>query len=110
MTPPHAHWHVEVLSSAGTPPIVTLGEPGAHGLAITGMQGCGVRTPRAAEVAAATCGFEGVTHRRNGGTFAGVMSVTTPAGAGPLTNGPVALNVDGAVPNEHIIVAPLHTS
>jgi hypothetical protein len=39
ITPPHAHWHVEVLSSAGTPPTVTFGEPGAHGLAITGMHG-----------------------------------------------------------------------
>jgi hypothetical protein len=38
-------------------PIKTVGAPGAHGAGVTGMQGIGVNTPRAAVVAAATVGF-----------------------------------------------------
>ena len=52
--PAQVHMHVELLSSAGTSLIVTFSDPGAHGLAITGMHGCGVSTPIAALVAAAT--------------------------------------------------------
>ena len=46
------------LLSAGMPPIITVGEPGFQGPAGTGMHGIGVRTPSAAAVAAATCGFD----------------------------------------------------
>ena len=42
--------HLEVLFSAGIPPIMQVGEPGAHGT-VTGMQGIGVSTPKAAAVA-----------------------------------------------------------
>jgi hypothetical protein len=34
-------------------------EPGDHGAPIAGTHGCGVNTPLAAAVAAATCGFDG---------------------------------------------------
>src|SRR5258706_11789794 len=62
ITPPQAHWHMLVAVSAGAPLICTVGEPGDHGEVVTGMQGCGVSTPSAAEVAAATCGFDNVMH------------------------------------------------
>lgn len=52
--PPHAQLAMHELFSAGMPPIITVGEPGFHGPAGTGMQGIGVSTPRAAAVAAAT--------------------------------------------------------
>ena len=65
MTPPHEHWHVQVLVSAGAPLICTVGEPGFHGV-VTGRHGCGVNTPSAADVAAATCGFDKVMHIPNG--------------------------------------------
>ena len=48
------------------PPTVTVGEPGAQGAATTGTQGIGVSTPSAAEVAAATVGFERLKHMPNG--------------------------------------------
>jgi hypothetical protein len=38
--------------------MVAFAEPGVHGER-TGRQGCGVSTPRAAAVAAATCGLAG---------------------------------------------------
>lgn len=79
--PPHAHVHVEVLVSAGTPPTLTFVEPGVHGAVITGMHGCGVRTPAAADVAAATCGFVGVVHMPNGATLTiGAKSTTRARG------------------------------
>jgi hypothetical protein len=67
--PPHAHMHFEVFVSTGTPPALTFVDPGVQGAVMTGMHGCGVRTPAAAEVAAATCGFDGVVHMPNGATF-----------------------------------------
>ena len=58
------HWLAFV--SAGAPFTCTVAEPGVHGLVVTGMHGCGVSTPKAADVAAATCGFDGVVHIPNG--------------------------------------------
>jgi len=37
--------------------IITVGEPGAHGATVTGIQGIGVNTPNAAAVALATTGL-----------------------------------------------------
>lgn len=62
MTPPQAHWHMHVAVNAGAPLICTVGEPGDQGEVVTGMHGCGVSTPSAADVAAATCGFDSVVH------------------------------------------------
>lgn len=73
--PPHAHMQLLSDVSAGTPATDTVGDPGAHGPAMTGMHGCGVSTPSAALVAAATWGFEGVVHMPKVGMFAiGFMS------------------------------------
>ena len=82
--PPQAQLAMQELLRAGMPPIITVGEPGFHGPAGTGMQGIGVRTPSAAAVAAATCGFDNDWHMPNGGMFMfGTMSITLPAGAVP---------------------------
>ena len=54
MTPPQVHMQVHVLFRAGMPPIVVVAAPGVQGLVVTGMQGIGVNTPRAAAVAEAT--------------------------------------------------------
>jgi hypothetical protein len=108
--PAQVHMHVEVLSRAGTPSIVTLSEPGAQGLAITGMHGCGVSTPSAALVAAATWGFAGEMHIPKVGMLAIEMSVTTPAGIPPSTVTPVAANVAGIAPIVQVSIPPVTTS
>jgi hypothetical protein len=61
------HW--QEACKAGLLPIITVDEPGVQGALVTGIQGCGVSTPIAADVAAATCGFEGVVHMPKGGMF-----------------------------------------
>jgi hypothetical protein len=66
MTPPQVQLHVLELVSAGDPLIMTVGDPGDHGATVTGMQGWGVRTPMAADVAADTCGFDMDMHMPNG--------------------------------------------
>jgi hypothetical protein len=75
ITPPHVQLQVQVAVNAGIPPICVNVAPGAHGPAMTGTHGAGVKTPIAAEVAAATAGFDGVLHMPNGGMFViGIMS------------------------------------
>jgi len=54
---PVSRMALEVLLRAGMFPIRTVGEPGLHGATVLGMQGIGVSTPKAAEVAAATVGL-----------------------------------------------------
>lgn len=39
MTPPHVHMHLDVAVSAGVLPMRTVGDPGAHGADVTGIQG-----------------------------------------------------------------------
>src|SRR5437870_4664119 len=65
ITPPQLHMHLEVLFNAGIGPIITVGEPGAQGAGVTGTQGIGVSTPRAAAVAAATIGLASDWHIPN---------------------------------------------
>ena len=112
-TPAHPHMHIEVLFSAGMPPINTLGDPGVQGAGITGTHGMGVRTPMAAAVAAATVGLVGDMHIPNGGTFTiGAWSLIVAAGGPPamvLFTGST-FRALGATPNEHIIIAPEHTN
>jgi hypothetical protein len=109
--PPYAHMHLEVLLSAGMPPISTVGDPGVHGV-VTGMHGAGVSTPSAAAVSDATIGLLNEVHMPNGGMFAiGMQSVIVATGrltaivflAGGTTS------VDGASPNVHMIVEPITT-
>lgn len=57
ITPPQLHISLLLLLRAGMFATRTVGEPGAHGAAVTGTQGIGVRTPIAAAVAEATVGL-----------------------------------------------------
>src|SRR5260370_16608912 len=80
MTPPQQHWQVETLSRAGMPPIITVAAPGFHGV-VTGTQGIGVKTPRAAAVADATVGLAMDMHMPKGGMFVmGTKSMMLAAG------------------------------
>jgi hypothetical protein len=88
---------------AGPAPIITVGILGIQGV-VTGTHGIGVRTPRAAAVAAATVGLANEEHIPNGATFTiGVKSIILPAGNPPqrtLFVGSI-FKVDGATPNVH---------
>lgn len=112
MTPAQLHIHFEVEFSAGLPPIVTVGEPGAHGAAVLGMQGCGVKTPNAAAVAAATWGFAIDIHIPNVGMLLiGAKSIIVAAGVVHMVVGAeVAISEAGAAPKVHAIIAPVTTS
>lgn len=104
MTPPQVHIHLEVLFRAGWFLIITFGDPGAQGPGVTGIQGAGVRTPIAAEVAAATAGLVGVVHMMKGIIFAiGLLSIIVAAGcfeAFTMLAG-ITVIVLGPVPKEH---------
>lgn len=109
ITPAQLHIHLHVLFSAGFPPTNTVGDPGAHGAAITGIQGIGVKTPKAAAVAAATCGFAMDVHIPKGMMFViGMLSMIHAAGI--LLHITLAfgrtLSTDGAIPKLHISCAP----
>ena len=54
ITPPQAQMHLQPSCRAGLPATTMVAEPGAQGAGMTGRHGCGVRTPEAAAVAAAT--------------------------------------------------------
>lgn len=69
ITPPQLHINMEELLRAGMFPMSTVGDPGVQGAAVTGIQGIGVRTPRAAAVAEATVGFAMELHMPNGMIF-----------------------------------------
>lgn len=71
---PNAQISVLPLSRQGTPEIRKFGLFDIHVPAATRVQGHGVKTPNAAAVAAATCGFAMDIHIPNGGilTFAAV--------------------------------------
>ena len=113
ITPPHWHMSWLVLLRAGLLLIMTVGEPGAHGAVVTGMHGCGVNTPRAADVAAATCGFEGVLHMPKGMMFfIGTLSIIVAAGtllAFVRFSGVTSIEL-GATPNMQVSIDPLTSS
>jgi hypothetical protein len=92
---------------------MTVGDPGAHGATVTGMHGCGVSTPMAADVAAATWGLLGDMHMPNGAMFTfGLLSMMLAAGWFELCTRLAGSteSVPGAAPNEHAIIAPFTTS
>lgn len=107
ITPPQLHMHFAVWFKAGLPPIRTVGLGGSHGF-VTGTHGIGVRTPRAADVAAATVGLASEVHIPNGGMLTiGTESMTVAAGL-PSTRTRLVgstFSVEGAKPNEHISTA-----
>jgi hypothetical protein len=103
--------HLHDAVRAGKLLMVTVGEPGVHGV-VTGMQGWGVKTPKAAAVAAATCGLLGDMHIPNVGMLdMGAKSIIVAAGVPQVVVGAeVALSTAGAAPIVHIICAPVTTS
>jgi len=113
MTPPNAHVAWDALLSAGAFRTRVVGSPGAHGEMLDGMQGIGVRTPRAAAVAPATCGFAMLLHMPNGLMFA--MGLLSMMFAGHCAAGFVGLSgtvtISSLVPRpiEHVNIEPLHT-
>jgi hypothetical protein len=110
--PPHMHISLQVLFSAGCLPTITVGEPGAQGAVVTGKHGMGVRTPLAAEVAAATWGFESVLHIPNGAMLStGLLSWMLAAGCEEAITRlrGSTVNVPGARPKVHIRGAPFTT-
>ena len=62
--PPQLHISLHESVKAGMLPTFTVGEPGVHGAGITGIQGMGVKTPWAADVALDTVGLDNdICHR-----------------------------------------------
>jgi len=113
MIPVHAQLHVELTVSAFFSRIITTVDPWDHGAVTTGMQGIGVRTPCAAAVALATCGFACVVHIPNGAMFTdGWKSVTVAIGFSSPSVRSVGSTEsdDGDVPWLHRSVAPWTTS
>jgi hypothetical protein len=112
ITPPQIQFNVQVLFKAGILASITVALPGTQGAGVTGMQGMGVSTPKAAVVAAATVGFASDVHIAKGRIFTmGLLSMILAAGillvitllAGNTTKD------EGAAPNEQAIIAPIHT-
>ena len=106
--PPQLHIHLQLFNRAGKFDILAC-PPGAHGAAITGMQGIGVSTPMAADVADATVGFANDWHMPKGAMFTmGLLSMMLPMAKfmhfGRI--GSSTEKVDGAMPNVHCSMAP----
>jgi hypothetical protein len=112
MSPAYEQFNIQLASSIGMPPKKTEADPGLHGPAGAGMHGMGVRTPRAAAVAAATAGFARLIQTPKEGTFSiGMISVILPACMGPpTTGGGRKVNVPGAAPIVHTAIAPVVTT
>ena len=114
ITPSQVHMAFDVLFKAGKLFILTVGDPGIHGLVVTGTQGTGVATPSFAAVAAMKAGFVGAMHITNVGIFAiGAKSMIVAAiGPAAFTGGPfgIATSEVGADPNVHMSDAPIATS
>ncbi len=67
-------------------PINTVGVPTTQGATVTGIQGIGVSTPKAATVAAATVGFARLVHTPNGKILSnGISSTILAAGISTST-------------------------
>ena len=111
--PPQVHINLHVSVKAGFFPISTVGEPGAHGPGITGTQGMGVKTPKAADVALATVGLDNELHTPKGMIFfIGILSIIVPTDfLLPITwFGGVTLKTLGAAPKVHMSCAPTVTN
>ena len=111
MTPAQAHINIALLSKAGIFPMRTVGAPGIQAV-VTGTQGIGVNTPKAAAVAAATVGLAKLIHIPKGAMLTiGTASMMVAPGM-PLTMTRFVgktFKVLGAAPNAHCIMAPLQT-
>ena len=102
---------VEELFNAGMLPSMTVAEPGAQGATVAGIHGMGVRTPRAAAVAAATVGLAMDMHMPKVGMFTiGLLSMILAAGAPTFVRlSGRTVSALGAAPKLHIIIEPVVT-
>jgi hypothetical protein len=98
---------------AGKLLINTVGEPGTQGAVITGTQGIGVRTPRAAAVAVATVGLAREIHEPKGGILTiGAKSMIVAAGfPSTIVESPLGITIKELEPNPklHLRDAPITT-
>ncbi len=111
MIPPQVHISLDLLFTAGNIPTNTVGLPGSQGAAVTGIQGIGVKTPKAATVAAATVGLAGDLHITKGRILSkGLLSIILAIGmvAKVLLIGNT-ISTEGAIPKLHFNIAPPHT-
>lgn len=108
--PAKAHGHFDVATTHVTPACLAVTDPGAQGPLGTGVHGCGVSTPDAAEVAEATAGLARLMHNPNGAMLAGdATSVTVATAAVAATPRGATVRVEGSVPMEHCRTAPVVT-
>jgi hypothetical protein len=112
MIPPQLHIHFELLLSAGILPTNTVGEPGTHGAAVTGMQGIGISAPNAAAVADATVGLDIEMHIPKGKMFTiGLLSIMLAIGMAVMTRfAGKTMRELGARPKLHCKLAPALTN
>lgn len=104
--------HLSPPEITGIPPNKHVDLAGIQGATIAGTQGIGVKTPRAAVVAAATVGLERVLHIPNVAIFTiGMKSIIVARGnpAAKTGNFGGTTNGTGATPNEQEHKAP-HTA
>ena len=99
---------VQPSCRAGMLPMSVPVAPGADGATVLGTQGAGVGVPRAAAVAAATAGLDGVMHMPKVGMLTrGLWSMMLAAGGPPasvLLAGST-IRLAGATPKLHITIA-----
>jgi len=104
---------MEVSLSAGLLLIITLGDPGAQGATVAGMQGMGVSTPRAAAVADAVAGNAREEQTPNGKILTMGLWAMMLAAKGTLAiiSDPwgITTNELGAAPKVHFSIAPITT-
>lgn len=115
MIPPQSHMQVHCECSAGWPCTVTLVAPGVQGELVAGMHGAGVRTPIAADVAAATAGLSGAMHMPKLGMLStGTKLSMVAASVVQVTGVPTGVTFSGGVVGglaiEQLIIASLDTS
>lgn len=109
MEPPHIHMHLSPPDIIGSPLNKHVGFTGIHGATTAGTHGIGVKTPKAAAVAAATVGLEIVLHIPKDIMFTiGIKSIIVATGNPAANTGNFGGTTKGteATPNEQLHKAP----
>jgi len=106
MVPPYIHCKEHKLVNAGFLPTITFGFPGIQGAGVFGMHGPGVPETLI------NVGHKGEAHKAKGAIFTkGLLSIIVAIGFFSVLTIAVGitLNVAGAIPIVHVIIAPLAT-
>jgi len=111
---PKVHVSTEVLFRAGMLASSTVGAPVIHGAGVAGMQGTGVGTPMAAEVADTKAGLVGDMHMPKGMMLTmGLLSMMLAAGwllvITLFCGSTMSVLIPGGTANMHFKTAPLQT-